>query len=100
MKQAFNILTEDDYDALNAKLDRIIEMLERKNKQQPLSKWLSEKEAQSLLGKKATTLWKMRNKGLLEFTKINNKVFYSRESIERLMEYNKKDAHAIKKNNQ
>ena len=98
MRKAFNLLTDEDYDALNAKLDRIIEMLEHKGSSSPIKKWLSEKETQDLLGKKATTLWKMRNKGLLEFTKINNKVFYSKESIDRLMEHNKKDAYAIKSN--
>ncbi|MCC6279274.1 MAG: helix-turn-helix domain-containing protein [Saprospiraceae bacterium] len=53
---------------------------------------MTEKEVQELTGKKATTLWKMRNKGLLEFTKINNKVFYNRESIIGLMEQNKRTA--------
>jgi hypothetical protein len=63
--------------------------------QQPLGKWMPEKEAQEITGKKQTTLWKMRNKGLLEFTKINNKVFYNRESIMALMEQNKRAAYRL-----
>lgn len=94
MQPAFVILNETDYHTLNEKLDRILTTLgeQSSTNQQTLGKWMPEKEVQDLTGKKATTLWKMRNKGLLEFTKINNKVFYNRESIMALMEQNKRTA--------
>ena len=92
METSFKLLSETDYHNLNVKLDRILAVIEDKEvkPQQSLGKWMTEKEVQELTGKKATTLWKMRNKGLLEFTKINNKVFYNRESIIGLMEQNKR----------
>jgi len=95
MDTSFKLISETDYHKLNSKLDRILAVFEEKNirAQQPLGKWMTEKEAQELTGKKQTTLWKMRNKGLLEFTKINNKVFYNRESIMALMEQNKRAAY-------
>ena len=94
MDTSFKLISEPDYHNLNSKLDRILAALEEKGLQPPqsLGKWMPEKEAQELTGKKATTLWKMRNKGLLEFTRINNKVFYNRESIMVLMEQNKRAA--------
>ena len=94
MDTTFKLLSETDYLNLNEKLDRILTTLEEKSgaTQKPLGKWMTEKEVQELTGKKATTLWKMRNKGLLEFTKINNKVFYNCESIMALMERNKRTA--------
>lgn len=94
METSFKLLSETDYHNLNVKLDRILAVIEDKElkPQQSLGKWMTEKEVQELTGKKATTLWKMRNKGLLEFTKINNKVFYNRESIMALMEQNKRTA--------
>lgn len=94
MEPVFKLLSEPDYHNLNSKLDRILAVIEEKGMQAqaPLGKWMTEKEVQELTGKRATTLWKMRNKGLLEFTKINNKVFYNRESIMALMEQNKRSA--------
>lgn len=97
MDPVFKLLSEPDYHNLNSKLDRILAVIEEKELQtaQPLGKWMPEKEAQEMTGKKQTTLWKMRNKGLLEFTKINNKVFYNRESIMALMEQNKRTAYRL-----
>lgn len=97
MDTSFRLISETDYHNLNSKLDRLLAFIEEKGLQtaQPLGKWMTEKEAQELTGKKVTTLWKMRNKGLLEFTKINNKVFYNRESIMALMEQNKRPAYRL-----
>ena len=97
MDTSFKLISETDYHNLNSKLDRILAVFEEKDMraQQPLGKWMTEKEAQKLTGKKQTTLWKMRNKRLLEFTKINNKVFYNRESIMALMEQNKRTAYRL-----
>ncbi|MCC6725551.1 MAG: helix-turn-helix domain-containing protein [Saprospiraceae bacterium] len=60
-----------------------------------LGKWITEKQAQDITGKKASTLWKMRCKGLLAFTKFNNKVFYDKESIMNLMDANRQDAFKV-----
>lgn len=97
MDTSFKLISETEYHNLNSKLDRLLAVIEEKDMrtQQPLGKWMPEKEAQELTGKKQTTLWKMRNKGLLEFTRINNKVFYNRESIMALMEQNKRAAYRL-----
>ena len=94
METSYRLISEHDYHNLNSKLDRILVVIEGKGLQtaEPLGKWMPEKEAQEITGKKQTTLWKMRKKGLLEFTTINNKVFYNRESIMALMEQNKRTA--------
>ncbi len=97
MKQQFILLPEDDYNSLNEKLDNIISMLSgdaaSNGKGAAIGgKWITEKEAQRLTGKKATTLWKMRTSGELTFTKLNNCVYYDKESILMLLEKNKRDA--------
>lgn len=96
MSQVFKMLSESEYNELNSKMDKILDHFENNGTGTPNKKWLTEKEAQEVTGKKATTLWKMRTKGLLEYTKINNRVFYSRAGIEALLEENKQEAYAIK----
>ena len=92
--KTFKLIPETEYNALNQKLDLILQSLNssEENLSNGIGKWITEKQAQEITGKKATTLWKMRNKGLLVFTKINNKVFYDKESILSLLERNKQDA--------
>ena len=50
--------------------------------------WLSEHEAQILLGRRNTTLWKLRKKGKLIYSKIGSRVYYKLESIQQLLEEN------------
>ncbi len=97
MKQQFILLPEDDYNQLIEKLDNILSMLNgdanSKSKSNSIGgKWIPEKEAQRLIDKKATTLWKMRTSGILTFTKLNNRVYYDKESILALLEKNKFEA--------
>jgi hypothetical protein len=55
-----------------------------------IAEWLTEKEVQGFLGKKTTSLWSLRKKCQLTFTKIGSKVFYSKADILKLLEDNKK----------
>lgn len=52
--------------------------------------FIPEPEAARLLGRKTTWFWKLRKQGALGFTKVGNKVFYSREDILNLLKRNKK----------
>lgn len=54
--------------------------------------YISEKEAQQLLGKKTTWFWSMRTKGHLSYTKVGNKVFYNKKDLEKYLTENKKEA--------
>jgi hypothetical protein len=95
MEATFKLISETEYNRLNEKLDLILQNLSPqgpKLNSADLGKWITEKEAQDITGKKASTLWKMRTKGLLAFTKFNNKVFYDKESIMNLMDANRQDA--------
>jgi Helix-turn-helix domain len=94
MDTTFKLIPETEYNKLAQKLDLIIKRLpsEAEASGEGTGRWATEKRAQEMLGKKATTLWKMRNQGRLAFTKINNKVFYDRESILALLEANRREA--------
>ena len=50
--------------------------------------WLSEHKAQALLGRRNTTLWKLRKQGKLIYSKIGSRVYYKIESIQQLLEEN------------
>lgn len=89
----FKLIAEAQYNELKEKLDRILEYLDKTPpKVEQIGKWIPELRAQELTGKKTTTLWKMRLDGRLTFTKINNKVFYDKDSILALMDKNAKQA--------
>lgn len=96
MNQSVFILSETQYQELSEKLEAILIRLDGKTDQANCerlgNKWITEKEAQRLTGKRATTLWKMRTSGELTYTKLNNRVYYDLESILALLEKNKKEA--------
>ncbi|MGK0366566.1 MAG: hypothetical protein ACI85O_003640 [Saprospiraceae bacterium] len=102
MKQTFLMVPEADFNAMNAKLDTILMQLSStdgfantlKNDASIIGgKWVPEKKAQEITGRKGTTLWKMRQKGLLTYTRLNNHVYYDMKSILALLDDNKKEAY-------
>lgn len=96
MNQSFSLLPNEKLKELDQKLDIILSLLQKKSKENSLNiiggKWISEKDAQKILGKKATSLWKMRRDGELSYTKIRNDVFYDFECILKRFEKNKQEA--------
>ena len=98
MKHSFSLISDEEKNKLDKKLDLIISLLSNNpassnNNDIIGGKWVPEKKAQEMTGKKATTLWKMRNAGELTFTKLNNRVYYDIESILALLEKNKQEAY-------
>lgn len=96
MTTEFFLLPKDEYNKLNSKLDKILSQLNLSEKDTGGvigKKWVTEKKAQEITGKKGTTLWKMRNEGKLTYTKLNNRVYYDLESILFLLEENKTEAY-------
>jgi hypothetical protein len=58
---------------------------------QMVGDYITEEEAQKILGRKATWFWGMRTKGKLAFSKVGNKNYYSIADIEKLLTSNKKE---------
>ena len=96
MNQPVYILSESQYQQLSEKLEAILAHLEQGKESTAIDrlggKWITEKQAQELTGKKATTLWKLRTSGKVTYTKLNNRVYYDLESILTLLEKNKREA--------
>lgn len=51
----------------------------------PLGDWITEHDAKKLLGLKETSLWSLRKRKMVTFSKVGAKLFYSRKSIEKLI---------------
>lgn len=96
MGQSIKIITETEFNELHSKLDMILEEVKAgngKSKESKTGDWITEKEAQDLLGRSTGTLWRMRKDGKLTSSKLNGKTYYSLKSIYKLLDKNKKNAY-------
>ena len=66
---------------------------------QSIGDYITEEEAQRILGRKTTWLWDKRTKGKLAFSKVGNKIYYSIKDIESLLNANKKETFTSYKQN-
>lgn len=83
------LLPQSKFEELKINLQEIKDLLnDLKNKPTPLHDWISENEARKLLDLKETSLWGLRKKRMVTFSKIGAKVFYSKKSIEELIRRN------------
>lgn len=58
--------------------------------------WLREPQVQALLGLKRTTLYHMRKKNLIRWSKVGHTVFYDRASIEEYLDANASKINSLK----
>ncbi len=86
----FLLIPQEKFDQLNNKIDELFAVLCQKN-ELPLKieDWVPEAYAQKLLGLKKTSLWALRKKGKIIYSKVGSKIFYSKNSIEKLLNRNK-----------
>ncbi len=74
-------ISESNFELLNNKLNMLIKLLE-KGKGSVFDGWVTEFEAQKLLGLKTTTLWQMRKEGKIGYSKINGKTYDQLNSLQ------------------
>ncbi|HWZ23118.1 MAG TPA: hypothetical protein VNW06_10720 [Cytophagaceae bacterium] len=83
-------------DSMIEKQDRILAMLEEMTGYKSdgmVGDYVSEEHAKTMLGRKSTWFWMMRNKGLISFTKVGRKTFYKKQELLSLLEDNSKSAY-------
>lgn len=86
----FILLPKTQLDELVNKLDKVLEIVtDNAGKPLQIGDWIPEKEAQALLQVKTTTLWSLRRRNKVKWTKTNRKVYYSKSSILGLLEKGK-----------
>ena len=77
-------------ESISESQNQIIELLNKLgNENKSLGDYISESEAKKLLGRQTTWFWNMRTSGQLMFTKVGNKIFYSKDDIIKLLDENK-----------
>lgn len=73
----------EELSRINSKLDRLnnVVMGLPTTHNTNLGDWLTEEQAQELLGKRTTSLWGLRKTGQVKFSKIGGRIYYDRQSI-------------------
>lgn len=96
MKESFSteslqLVPQSFLEKISNAQDKIVELLSSKQTTEgSVGDFISETEAAKLLGRKTTWFWNLRKQGVLPYTKVGNKVFYSKKDIQYLFEKNKK----------
>jgi hypothetical protein len=87
----FDEYVKFEFERVNSRLERIESMIRGLpvKQNENLGDWLNEEQAQELLGYKATSLWSIRKAKKIEFSKINGKTYYSKQSIINFLDRNK-----------
>jgi hypothetical protein len=88
---AIEVITREDLNEFRfLLLNDLKDMLEAKPQQQ--KRWLKSNEVKELLGISSGTLQNLRINKTLPYSKVNGTIFYTLDSIEKLLEQNKSHA--------
>ena len=83
------ILNKANFNDLKSQLGKITSQLDEISKQNPLSeKWLDNQDVCIILKVSTRTLQNYRDKGILPFSQIGNKIYYKASDIEKHLETN------------
>ncbi|MFO0356990.1 MAG: helix-turn-helix domain-containing protein [Sphingobacteriaceae bacterium] len=85
----FLLIPQEKFNELSNKVDQLLIILDQKNEiPVRMDDWIPESFAQKLLGIKKTSLWALRKQNMIIYSKVGAKIFYSRKSIEKLINKN------------
>lgn len=76
------------FDALVERIDRLAEQVKKNKQDQEIEKWLDSQDVCLILSISPRTLQYYRNKRILAYTKIDTKIYYKPEDVERLFKIN------------
>jgi hypothetical protein len=79
---------DEKLDIVIQKLNLITALLQKKLEYAQKRKWVSEKEAQSILDKSPTSLWRLRKAKKLVWTKNGKSILYDLQSIHQYLNEN------------
>lgn len=84
----FILIPQKQFEDLTKKVDMLVELSKDAGKVIKMNDWITEAEAQKLLGLKETSMWALRKKKQIVYSKVGAKTFYSLKSIEKLLDKN------------
>lgn len=80
-----DLLSKKDLENIHHKIDRMLELLEQKQANDP-GEWLRSAEVRKMLKCGASTLLGFRDKGILPTRKIGGTYYYKRSDVLQLLE--------------
>lgn len=83
---SMDIRTFDSLFSRIREIEEKSEAISRRNEDIGLKKWLDSQDVCNILGVSKRTLQTYRDKGLLPFSRIRNKLFYRPEDVENLLQ--------------
>ena len=90
MTQKIAVLTNDEVEHIIK--EAVASAIKKTRKpDRPLKEFYSNKEVMKLLSVSRSTLQRWRDKGTLQYHKIDGSIYYKRENIESLFESNSKE---------
>lgn len=84
MNQGILLISQEQFEALAGKVELILSKLSC-NPRESDRAWISSQEAQDLLNVGQTTLWQYRKDGKIKASKINRKLYFNRDDIDKLL---------------
>ncbi len=85
-EQSFVIIPNETLESIERNQIEILNLLKGKNLNgSEQLNYVDEKKAIQIIGKKATWFWQMRKSGVLKYTKVGAKVFYSLDELKKLV---------------
>lgn len=80
--QIFVLVPQEEFNRLSELQQEILDQLRGTSTNLPgLGDFIPREEAERILGRKGTTLWKLRKEGKIKSSKMGSEVFYSKQSI-------------------
>ena len=88
--EALLLVPKKFLESISETQNKILDLLTKGNSNESaVGDYISESEAQKLLGRKTTWFWNMRTTSQLAFTKVGNKIYYSKSDILKLFDASK-----------
>jgi len=85
------ILSKDNYDEINTKLDKIIQKQELRV--DPQEEWMDKPSVLKLLRVSSSTLQTYRDKGLIKYSQVGRKILYRVKDLHEFLDRNKFNNH-------
>ncbi len=93
--QPVTLVKSDDLEDFRVRLLEDIQKLLAEKYQKPLRRWIKSHEAMRMLTIAPITLQRLRNDGILPFTRVGRTIYYDFNDIEALLVRNKKNTRAL-----
>ena len=92
------LLTREDFKALDEKMDKILEVLSSKKKSEA-GEWLKSAEVKAILNCSDATLKNYRDSGSLPYSKIEGTYYYSAKCVSQMLEQNSQKNQTLSNDN-